>query len=548
MKKKNLLTALFVAFVTLANAQSNFGTDYFCIGELQTAKEYFEKQVSQKPAESNYYLGEIAFAEGNTADAKSFFEKGIAADALYMLNYVGQGKLILKSDQKAAEVLFATALKKNKKDVAVNVAIARAYFECGMNDIANLKLAASMKVGKKSPLVYVLQGDMLKAENKFGEAAGKYEQAVYFDPNYTAASIKCAQVYESINPTLSVEILKKVLVAHPDYTIAYRGLGGSYSKNGQYNSAIEAYKTFFAEGRYNIDDIIGFASAYYFTDQYEPSIELINKGLAMDSTNFVLNRLRVYNAAKTKDGVNGVRYADYFFSLKSEKGTFIPLDYMAYATILSEGGQFEKSLELFGKLLESDPKQADVYKELFSVYNKMGDRVKASESFKTYMDLMGEQYVGVLDYYQLGRSYYAAGLSFASDSSAVGKAKTNEYLIKADSTFAKVCELTPESYTGYLWRGNTNSALDPETTQGLAKPYYEAAANAILAKSKESGTNGNTKDLITCYRYLGYYYYLKEDKENSIKYWNLILELDPNNTTAKQVLDSYKEVKKETKK
>jgi len=536
MKKTHLFTVLFTVLATLANAQSNVGTDYFGLGEMQTAKNFFLKQVAQSPAESNYYLGEIAFAEGNMDEAKSFYEKGIAASPLYMLNYVGQGKLLLKSNQKEAELSFATALKKNKKDVAVNVAIARAYYECGMKDIALAKIEVARKYGKKSPLVYILEGDILNAEGKPGDAAGKYEQAIYFDPNCTLASIKCAEVYGSINPALSVDMLKKVLVAHPDYTIAYRDLGNCYALSGNYSDAIESYKTYFAEGKYTVEDITKFASAYYFTDQFAQSKALVDEGLQRDSANFVLNRFRLYNASKLKDGINGITYADYFFTLQSEKG-FIPLDYMAYAVVLTEAGQFEKALAEFNKLLDSDSNKAEVFKEMSSLYGKMGDKGKSADTYKEYMDLKGHDLVDALDYNTLARAYYSAGSALLSDTTQLAKALSKDYLLKADSTFGVVCTLAPDSYAGFLWRGHTNALLDPETTLGLAKPYYEAAANLILGK--ENGAASFSRDLKNCYKYLGYYYYLKEDKENSIKYWKLLLELDPNNANAKMVLDEY---------
>ena len=540
MKKTHLFTVLFAVLATALNAQNNFGKDYFCLGEYKTANKYFEQQISQSPAESNYYLGEIAFAEGKNDEAKAFFDKGIAANPLFKLNYIGQGKLQLKTNQQAAETIFATALKKNKKNTELNVAVARAYYECGMKDIATEKIEKARKYGKKSPLVYTLEGDILVAEDKPGEAAGKFEQAIYFDPNYTVASMKCAKVYESINPTLSVEMYKKVLESHPDYTIAYRGIGNSYSQNGMYQRAIEAYTLFFAEKNYNVEDITRFAFAYFFTDQFEKSITLVDEGLALEPANFVLNRLRMYNASKVNDQVNGLNYANYFFTLKSEKADFIPLDYMSYAIILTDAGEYNKALDLFNSMLEADPNKMDVYKELYSVYSKMGESGKAADSYKKYMDLMGADYLSVLDYYQLGRAYYAAASSLLNDSTEIGKTQFKEYITKADSAFTTVCNLTPDSYTGYLWRGHTNAMLDPETTEGLAKPHYEAAANAILNKAKENnGVNENQKDLVTCYQYLGYYYYLKEDKANSTKYWHMVLALDPGNANAKAVMDEY---------
>jgi len=538
MKKKLLFTAFFTALFAVVNAQSNFGVDYFSIGEYQKAKQYFENQVSQSPAESNYYLGEIAIAEGKMDEAKSYFDKGLAADPLYTLNQVGQGKLLLKTNVKAAESLFASALKKNKKSPVLNVTIARAYWESGMNDVAQLKMVVAKKYGKKSPLVYTLEGDMLKAEGKLGEAAAKYEQAINFDPNAVVASIKCAQIYESINPNLSLEIFKKVLVAHPNYTIAYKGLGRTYSLNGQYLSSIEGFKAFVADGgQLNVDDYVKFASCYYFTDQFKASSVEVENALKLDSAHFVLNRFRVWNAAKLDDSVNGLKYADYFFTLKSETG-FIPNDYMAYASILATNGLFDEALKIYEKLKETDSERPDIYKELFGVYQKMGDNEKASETYKKFMDLTGAEYVSSMDYFKLARSYYSAGIKLKADTtSAANLAKAKEYLIKADSTFAVVCKMTPESYTGFIWRGHTNASIEKDASEGLGKPYYETAIEMINAKKAENSGNGYTTDLLRAYQYLGLHYLFIDDDVNSAKYWNMVLELDPNNKNAKMVLE-----------
>ena len=53
-------------------------------------------------------------------------------------------------------------------------------------------------------------------------------------------------------------------------------------------------------------------------------------------------------------------------------------------------------------------------------------------------------------------------------------------------------------------RARINSQLDPESTQGLAKPYYEEYAKLAEAEN-------NPKLLIEPYLYLGYYYIVKED-------------------------------------
>ena len=538
--KKHVITAFFALLATVTFAQSNFGKDYFGIGEYAKAKEYFQAQVATAPAESNYYLGEIAYAEGNKEAAMAYFEKGIAADLLYPMNYIGKGKILLSTNQKEAEVLFAATLKKAKKNAEVNVGIARAYYQAGLRTLVPVKLEIARKVAKKSPLLYIFEGDMLTAEQKYGEAAGKYEQAVYFDPSNTVATIKCAEVYESINPTLAVEKLKTVLAAHPDYTIANRNLGRAYNTSGMYKHAIESFVTYYGEGNCAYEDIWRLASAYYFTDQFAQSIVLLDKGLERDSMNFVLNRLRMYNAAKTKDLANGLPVATRFFSLTGN--TFIDKDYAAYATVLADAGKFTEALEQYNKVITTNAAKPETYKELATLYTKIGDYAKSGETMQKYIDMVGGIDVAEgADYYSMGRSWYNAGQALRNDSTPAGLALAKDFFTKADTAFGVVSIKSPESHISYLWRGHTNAALDPNTTQGLAKPHYEKAL-ALILKKVENGASVTSyrKDLINIYRYEAWYYFdVAKDKDNTILYCNKILELDPTNADAKSLIDSY---------
>lgn len=537
--RKHVITAIFALLVTAVSAQSNFGKDYFGIGEYTKAKEYFEGQLASAPAESNYYLGLIAREEGKTDLAMSYFDKGIAADALYPLNFIGKGSLLLSTNQKEAELIFSTTLKKNKKNAEVNVAIARAYFQAGLKAMVPIKLEIARKVAKKSPLLYIFEGDMLVAEDKNGEAAGKYEQAIYFDPSNTVAALKYAEVYALINEDAAIAKVTPVITAHPDYTVAYRTLGRVYNSVGKYNSAIEAFVKYYGEGNCAKEDIPRLASAYYFTDQYDKSIILLDEALAKDSMNFVLNRLRMYNAAKTKDPI-GVSIANRFFSIQG--GNFIDKDYAAYATILADAGQFTEALEQYNKVLASSSAKPETYKELASLYTQMKDFPKAAETTQKYIDMIGGIDVAEgADYYSMGRSWYLAAQSVAKDTTDAGKLLYKDYLVKADTAFGTVCIKSPTSHIGNLWRGHTNAALDPETTLGLAKPYYEKSLELLLSKLDGTTpmTNSNSKDLITIYRYLAWYSYVKDDKDNTILYCNKILALAPNNADAKALIDSY---------
>jgi tetratricopeptide (TPR) repeat protein len=545
MKKKYLLGAfLGLLLSTPIFAQDNIGVDYLNTGELKVAKEIFEKQVSQSPAEAYYYLGEVAYREGKLDVAKANYEKGLAASSDYVLNNVGLGKLLLKTDAKAGENIFSEAIKKNKKDVNVLVAVARAYYDNNMQDKGDKTLAEARKADKKSPLIYLLEGD-LKAKSNVGEAAGFYAQAYTFDPNCAVAYIKTAQVYENVNPTLAVEMLEKAVEINPAYTLAYKYLGAIYSHNGQYKQAIEAYKIYFAQGAYDVEDLTRYAAALYFTKQYDESKKLINEGISKDPNHFVLNRLLMYSNLQSEDYTNGLTAAEKFFSLpKGDKNEYIVQDYMTYGELLSKNNQLDKALAQYEQAVKLDPSKSGVYKEIAVACADGGQYAEAANYYNQYIEKSKPEVIEATDYFNMGRYYYTAGgqaQKNTEDASAVAKAK--EYFTKAADAFKVVSERVPDSSLGYLWRARAYASLDPETTEGLAKPYYEEVIKVITAKADGSGSS----DLVESYRYMSYYYYLQFTKSNSAtdkaevkSYSEKILELDPENGVAKQLLEAVK--------
>lgn len=541
MKKKYLFGAfLGILLSTPIFAQSNLGADYLNTGELKVAKEIFEKQINQSPAEAYYYLGEVAYKEGNPTEAKSNYDKGLAASADYVLNNVGLGKLLLKTDPKQAEDQFSIAVKKDKKDVDVLVAIAQAYYDNSMKEKGDKYLADARKADKKSPAIFVLEGDLV-AKSNAGEAAGNYAQAINFDPNCTVAYIKTAQVYETVNPTLAEEMLLKTVEINPNYTLAYKYLGNIYSKNGQYAQAIDTYKKYFAQGAYDVDDLTRYAAALYFTKQYDEAKKLINEGISKAPNNFVLNRLLMYSNLQSEDYINGLAAAEKFFSLPKGDSEYIVQDYMTYGELLSKNGQLDKALTQYDAAIKLDPSKSTVYKEIAIACKDAKQFADATNYYQLYVDKADPNLLEAMDFFNLGQSAYFAGAALLKSTDPEDVAKSKAFLEQADKAFTVVTERIPDSYLGYLWRGNTNAALDPEVATGQAKPHFEKVIEVLTAKGE---TNNS---LVDAYKYMAYYYYLSYEKNKSeddkaqIKLFSeKMLEIDPNNETGKQLLDYVK--------
>ena len=178
--------------------------------------------------------------------------------------------------------------------------------------------------------------------------------------------------------------------------------------------------------------------------------------------------------------------------------------------------------------LALDGAKVEIYQVISAIYEERQDYPQAITAYKKYMDDWKKPG-------EMGRLFCYGRLNYLAASDSTLKDLQPVYLAEADAVFARVMESAPENYLGSFWRARTNSLLDPETIEGLAKPYYEMAL-AIL----EQEPDASVPQKVECLSYLGYYYFVKEDYPKSKEYWNKILMIDPENETAKTALEGMK--------
>ena len=190
--KIKLFFSLLLAGGLVASAQSQGykdGIEYYKAGQYNNAKEILERTLNQSGTDqalANYYLGQVALAQGDKAAAKSYFEKGLSLNAENAYNYVGVGALDLLNGQlDAAKEQFKQAEKLGKKNADISVSIARAYYNADpvayAKDIQKYIDKARKDSKNAAPSIYVLEGDMLVDKADYGAAASKYENAIIND-------------------------------------------------------------------------------------------------------------------------------------------------------------------------------------------------------------------------------------------------------------------------------------------------------------------------------------------------------------------------------
>ncbi len=503
------------------------GIDFFEAGMYQAAQRYFKMQAVT--GESNYYLGEIAYACGKIDSASIYYDRGLATEQPYALCYVGKGKLILKSNTQEAEAIMQKAFtdRSSKKDPAIYTAIGDAYAANKMYDRATAYFAQARSYDKEYADAYIAEGDMLMAERKVSDAANKYDMAAYVDKTNKPSRLKLAEIYANVNPEQAMATINELLAIDNTYAPAYKQLGELYYAKSQMDKAGEAYARYLSFGNGNAADYARYASILFFNKDYKSSLAEVEKVLAKDPNNSVMKRLLGYNLFEIEEHERALTAMSSF--MNDPKSNLIATDYRYYARILRKNGQDSLSIDYYTKALEADPaNKNEILKEMGQACEAMKEYSMAGLYYEQYIKSIPE--AASTDYFYCGRCYYYAGgrMEVTADVDSVEQIGLFQ---KADQNFATVAERSPSSYLGTFWSARVQASLDPETTKGLAKPYYEQALSML-----ETNPTKYSSELQECYKYLGYYYYQQNDKETSISYWNKVLTLSPNDPVATEAL------------
>lgn len=539
MKRLTLLIASFVISLSLW-AQTNDGTNALNAEMYSTAKRWFINQLqdSLTRPDAFYYLGEVYRQTGNMDSAMICYTMGIEGVSPNPLCMAGKAGLLMVKDPELATNLIkeANLSKVYRKNPALQVAIASIYADNDRDKEANQLLELAAEKNPKYTNIYLKEGDILFKQKNISEAASKYEMAIYYDTNCKPAYLKIARIYYLARYyEQSLSYLERLKVIDQHFPAAMKLTGDINYDRGNYADAAASYSAYLQTGEDGINDRIRYAYALFFNKEYDKSIVEIKKLIVQNPENTILKRIIAYNSYETSNYEDGLHQMEEFFNV-ADPSTILPSDYKYYARLLSKNNfdslsaiNYEKAITLNGENEEYD-------KELAQLYEKMKKYDQAARYFEKYIRIAKNP--ANSDLFFWGKDCYFAASAIdsvvlAKDPSQEGTRK--KLYEKADSIFAEVNNVSPNNHLGSLWRARVNALLDPETESGRAKPYYERVVEILAQPDKN-----NKKELIEAYQYLGYYYYLKKDLDNSKNFWTKILEIDPSNATANKAMNGIK--------
>jgi tetratricopeptide repeat protein len=450
--KKTVFLSLLLAGSLLASAQTQGykdGIEYYKAGQYENAKTILERTLNDASTDkslANYYLGQVALAQGDKAAAKSYFDKGLSLNPENAYNYVGIGALdLLNGQTNAAEDQFKAAQKLAKKNAEISVSIARAYYNADAvkyaKDIQKNIDKARKDSKNQDPSIYVLEGDMLMDAKDYGAAAAKYENAIFNDPSNSEGYVKYANAYFNVNKNYGIQKLEELLQQQPNSAMAQRELAEKYFLADHWKKASDLYGKYIQNPNHFPEDKARYAVLLYWGEKYPESLDVANQILAQDPSNFLMQRVRFLDNTAMKDYQTAVDNAQKFFSSNPD-GNFTTNDYVTYAEALTGLGQDSLAVVQYEIAVERDPKNEELLKNLSTVYSQNKQYAEAAEAYDAYLQLQEEPTLN--DFFGMSGRYLNAALN--TEDPAKAKELANRGLDYVGRVIDRAAEPNPLFY------------------------------------------------------------------------------------------------------
>lgn len=536
--KFKLFAILLLGGALVSNAQGyKDGIEYFKVGKIDNAKELLDKNLNDPTtvkSEAYCYLGHIEAAKGNTAGAKEYYNKGVAADANNAFNYIALGALDLKAgNADAAEDQFKMAQKVDKKNAAVYAAIARAYYEA--DPVAYAKelgknIEKARKTDKQDPTVYILEGDMKAAEKDYGGAAGQYELAFTFDPKNEEAYVKYANTYFHVNPQMATAKLEELLTKTPNSALAQRELAEKYYELDLGSQAAEQYGKYIQNPNHFKQDEIRYVQLLFFGGKYDQSFDLAKSIRAAmpagDKDHFYMCRMQLYNKVALEQWAEAEAFGAELFGLNIPGTEYTSKDFVDYATALKNVGKTAESVAEYEKAVAYNPNNIDLIRDLVDVYEQNENYAKAAEYYQKIVD---SPECKANDLYLMSTKYFNVA------------ATTQDEALKASSLEGarKYAALANEKVPG-----NYRIVQQQAKVENLAGNTAEAVKfyNATIAilDAKENAKVEYKDTYIGIYANLARIAFEADDKAGARDIYMKWLEVDPENAALREYVEKMK--------
>ncbi len=541
MKKIGLFASL-ILVVNIVFAQSiNDGKQFLNYEKYESAEGVFQKLLDAKPddIDAAYWLGQTYLEDQDIVDttkAKALYQKMLQANPNAPLIMVGIGQVELRDgDSTDARNRFETAINLTKKRERDEIQIA---------------------VGRAN--IKTKNGDILYGIDQLKQAADR-------DKNNAEIYNLIGEGYWKLNDGSNAIVnYQKALEIDPHDARAEWMIGRIYETQGYGQETIymKHYLDAIREDP-NFAPVYYWLYSYYYNRDVNAAAEYLNKYIAVADNNSKNCYAKASLMLVSKKYPETISQADACISAAGEKAYPNLYGLKAYAyDKMGDSLKAKQSFEQFFAKVNPDrigPKDYATYGRIllkFPGQEALAEsNIDKAVALDTVMDNKIKYVKDVAQSFADSKNYLEAGRWFGkvlSVDTAYGKTELfyagyNDYrggnYVTADSVFKLYQQKYPDDVYGWYLGGRAEEGIDTSGALGLAKPDYEKVI--AIADTTKDKPSINDK-LIPALRYMvAYYYNIKHNTDTAIYYNNQILVADPTDATALKTKDALAAVQKQ---
>lgn len=549
-----LFTAGLLATMSAVAQSKEEGLRELEAGRFTAAGEIFKKNATSAPSPENYfYLGyyHLNVPEVNAQDAtpeakakaiqaaKEAFEKGSSLSKNPdPLNQVGLGAVALANGQvPQAKQIFAEVIKDTKSknpDVLFRIGEAYTLFDKYTDPaeaILNIQAALEKSKTKDNPDYYISLAEAFLMKNEGGDAMNALQNAERMQKNLAKVYSKMGEIWlRGKNYKEAKERLDQAITTDPQYAQAHLLLSSYYQTFQQFGKSAEAAMNYLKYSDGDCAAKLRYVKLAYIAEDFNNVLKTIDE-IKTCNTDPIVYRIGGYSKFKQGKPEEAVALINTFLT-KATPEQILGMDYgyigRSYATMKNQEAKAENDsigIAYMKKAIEMKDTSYNYAEDIVKIYRDNKQFGKAAETLQDIITKKGKEVA--TDVANLGFLYYSA----------------NDW-VKADDTFAKVCELYKDSWPpAYLYRARIQTYRYRGDTTFIAAPVYEKYLSLLTDEQKVQ----NKAAVIEGYRYLsGKAFLLDKDIPKAESYVKEILKIDPENADALQLLQSLQPATKES--
>lgn len=558
IQKKSLTTILALSAVVLAPVFAQdvqMGLKDLESERFAKAEQTFTQLATSSPtADNQYYLGYYYLRTNQLDKAQAAFEKGAAADPKDQLNNVGLGAVaIAKGDGPGGKIKIDAAVNATKSknmDVLFRAGEAYTLNEKNSNPaeaIRLLDMAAKLDKKNSNADIKMAMGDAYFIKNDGGTAVSRYEDALMASPNLAEANYKIGRLYlRGKNYPLAQTFFNKAIEADPEFALTYRSLADALAGSRAYKGAASNMEKYVQKSNTTNPDYLTTVAKYYFlANDYIKATSYLDQ-LQGKVNDPVLDRM--YGWAYTALGKNeqAVQALNKFIAAAPQKVIYDDYKYLGRA--YGQLGTPEADSLAIINLEKAAPEDTteNLYREIAKKYN---DGKRYDRAFNYYTKAVSTGKPLNNDYLNMGLAAYNYGFRIGRDvmkeDTAGARQMRKQWFLRADSSYAKLAEITPAYSPAYYYRGVSNyyaypssEALSNRAFVPHLEKFAEMAPQDITADASKAPQFNRL--LLQSYSLLAADAVTRKDDVKAKEYATKMLAIDPNDKRAKDFLEGPK--------